>query len=432
MSHPLAIEHEAVYPHSPERVWRALVDPTELAAWLMPNDFAPEVGREFKLETGAAEIGTIQAEVLEIDEPRLAALPVVGRVRRHRGDVRAHPRGRRHAPARAPRRLERAACRPSAPGSTTAGSRSSTRTSPVSSAPSTERTTPMDFTTPPIVSADEWDAARADAPREGEGGDAGARRARGRASAHAVARGRQGLLASTRRTARRTSSTCSTVARSSSCTARSSSPACTAGPTTRASAARWSPTRSRTPRTSTRATRRSCSRRAHRRPTSSASRRAWAGSTSPGSRCSTTSTRTSASTSGTAPTRSSATATRCTAPTSSTPAATSRWATPGTTSTSPRSVVRRSGRTRPRATRRTRRTRGGSGTTSPGRGTPPRRRAARDREGVRPRARAGRRVPVAHIAGVPVEELGQPVLIALLLSGTWLSTRLRGAEASPS
>jgi uncharacterized protein YndB with AHSA1/START domain len=71
MIHPLAIEHEAVYPHSPERVWRALIDPTELAAWLMPNDFAPVVGREFKLETGAPEIGTIQAEVLEIDEPRL-------------------------------------------------------------------------------------------------------------------------------------------------------------------------------------------------------------------------------------------------------------------------------------------------------------------------------------------------------------------------
>ncbi len=54
MSHPLAIEHEAVYPHSPERVWRALIDPTELAAWLMPTDFAPVVGREFKLETGVA------------------------------------------------------------------------------------------------------------------------------------------------------------------------------------------------------------------------------------------------------------------------------------------------------------------------------------------------------------------------------------------
>jgi uncharacterized protein YndB with AHSA1/START domain len=69
--HPRRIEREAVYPHSPERVWRALIDPAELAAWLMPTDFAPEVGKEFSLETGDAHIGTIQAEVLEIDEPKL-------------------------------------------------------------------------------------------------------------------------------------------------------------------------------------------------------------------------------------------------------------------------------------------------------------------------------------------------------------------------
>ena len=70
MSHPRRIEREAVYPHSPERVWRALVDPDELAAWLMPNTFAAEVGHEFSLETGE-HVGTIQGEVLEIDEPKL-------------------------------------------------------------------------------------------------------------------------------------------------------------------------------------------------------------------------------------------------------------------------------------------------------------------------------------------------------------------------
>ena len=70
MSHSLVIEHEAVYPHSPERVWRALVAPTELAEWLMPTNFAPEVGRIFVLETGDAHIGTIEGEVLEIDEPK--------------------------------------------------------------------------------------------------------------------------------------------------------------------------------------------------------------------------------------------------------------------------------------------------------------------------------------------------------------------------
>jgi uncharacterized protein YndB with AHSA1/START domain len=63
------IEREAVYPHPPERVWRALIDPNELTAWLMPTDFAPQVGRDFVLETGQ-ELGTIRGEVLEIDEPR--------------------------------------------------------------------------------------------------------------------------------------------------------------------------------------------------------------------------------------------------------------------------------------------------------------------------------------------------------------------------
>ena len=70
MSPDRRVEHEAVYPHPPERVWRALIDPSELAVWLMPNDFAPEVGRSFVVETGD-EIGTIHGEVLEIDEPRL-------------------------------------------------------------------------------------------------------------------------------------------------------------------------------------------------------------------------------------------------------------------------------------------------------------------------------------------------------------------------
>jgi uncharacterized protein YndB with AHSA1/START domain len=71
VSHPLAIERDALYPHSPERVWRAITDPTELAAWLMPTDFEPVVGKEFVLETGDAHIGTIQGTVLEVDEPRL-------------------------------------------------------------------------------------------------------------------------------------------------------------------------------------------------------------------------------------------------------------------------------------------------------------------------------------------------------------------------
>ena len=32
---------------------------------------------------------------------------------------------------------------------------------------------------------------------------------------------------------------------------------------------------------------------------------------------------------------------------------------------------------------------------------------------------------LAHVAGVPVEETLQPLLIALMVSGAWLGTRLR-------
>src|SRR5918996_281153 len=68
--------------------------------------------------------------------------------------------------------------------------------------------------------------------------------------------------------------------------------------------------------------------------------------------------------SGTARSPSSARATGSSARTSSTRAATRRWAAPGATSTSPRSAARRSGRTRPTATRRPRPTGGGTSTTS--------------------------------------------------------------------
>ena len=38
------IEHEQTYPHPPERVWRALTEPAELGAWLMPTDFVALAG----------------------------------------------------------------------------------------------------------------------------------------------------------------------------------------------------------------------------------------------------------------------------------------------------------------------------------------------------------------------------------------------------
>lgn len=68
-----AVVYELRYPHPPERVWRALTDPAELAQWLMPSrGFAPVAGQRFSMSCDP--IGEIEAEVLEIDPPRRLVL----------------------------------------------------------------------------------------------------------------------------------------------------------------------------------------------------------------------------------------------------------------------------------------------------------------------------------------------------------------------
>jgi uncharacterized protein YndB with AHSA1/START domain len=64
------IHHEVRLAHPVERVWHAITDRDEIGKWLMTNDFTPEVGHHFKLETGN-EIGAFEAEVLTVDEPRM-------------------------------------------------------------------------------------------------------------------------------------------------------------------------------------------------------------------------------------------------------------------------------------------------------------------------------------------------------------------------
>lgn len=64
------IEHEEAYPHPPERVWRALTDPAELAVWLMPTDFAAHSGRKFTFDAGPG-LGIIDGEVLDVEPPWL-------------------------------------------------------------------------------------------------------------------------------------------------------------------------------------------------------------------------------------------------------------------------------------------------------------------------------------------------------------------------
>ena len=62
--------HEARYPHPPERVWQALTDRAELAAWLMPNDFSPREGARFRFDARPAHAEPIECEVLEIEPLR--------------------------------------------------------------------------------------------------------------------------------------------------------------------------------------------------------------------------------------------------------------------------------------------------------------------------------------------------------------------------
>jgi uncharacterized protein YndB with AHSA1/START domain len=54
-------------PHPPEKVWRALTEPHLIAEWLMQNDFAPIVGRDFTLR---ADWGSVDCRVLEIEPNR--------------------------------------------------------------------------------------------------------------------------------------------------------------------------------------------------------------------------------------------------------------------------------------------------------------------------------------------------------------------------
>ena len=53
-------------------VWETLINPQDLAVWLMPNDFKPEVGHKFTFQTDPAPgfDGIVHAEVLELEAPQ--------------------------------------------------------------------------------------------------------------------------------------------------------------------------------------------------------------------------------------------------------------------------------------------------------------------------------------------------------------------------
>ena len=67
------ISREFVYAEHPvARVWRALSQRTALAAWLAPNDFLPEGGRRFQVETDDVPVlhGVLDCQVLAVEPER--------------------------------------------------------------------------------------------------------------------------------------------------------------------------------------------------------------------------------------------------------------------------------------------------------------------------------------------------------------------------
>ena len=63
---------ERVFPHPPEKLWRALTESAILAQWMMNNDFEPEIGRKFRFraEPNPKWSGVVDCEVLIIDPLR--------------------------------------------------------------------------------------------------------------------------------------------------------------------------------------------------------------------------------------------------------------------------------------------------------------------------------------------------------------------------
>lgn len=66
---PTTLVIEKVFPHSPEKIWRALTESPLIAQWLMDNDFQPSVGHKFQFRAQPVQgwNGVIDCEILVID-----------------------------------------------------------------------------------------------------------------------------------------------------------------------------------------------------------------------------------------------------------------------------------------------------------------------------------------------------------------------------
>lgn len=66
---PQTLVIDRVFPHPPQKVWRALTENPLLGEWLMKNDFEPVVGRkfQFRAQPVAGWDGVVDCEVRIVD-----------------------------------------------------------------------------------------------------------------------------------------------------------------------------------------------------------------------------------------------------------------------------------------------------------------------------------------------------------------------------
>ena len=69
MGKSIIIEQE--YPHSPEDVWDAITDQSQISQWLMNGTFEARVGAEYEFwwEKDGQRMGTTRGKVLEMQKP---------------------------------------------------------------------------------------------------------------------------------------------------------------------------------------------------------------------------------------------------------------------------------------------------------------------------------------------------------------------------
>lgn len=58
------IHLDAFYPHSPERVWKAITEGQALSQWLMPTNFEAQKGSEFRFDSTSHSVSGVVLEVI--------------------------------------------------------------------------------------------------------------------------------------------------------------------------------------------------------------------------------------------------------------------------------------------------------------------------------------------------------------------------------